>query len=177
MCFLQTLANTHNTKLTKCNLKNLSKNQELRKNSLTEFDGIAQLSDADSITIDTMDCDTKLSHNPMAEGQKMKDLLEQKTLLAIEPYVLSILEENIDLNLPHQNIEQINSVLQKITSQMSAQTTCYFRAGRAYLRISHEMGDIGNLFFKSLFYNILKDFGKSYHLQTQENTICVICRV
>jgi len=159
-------------------LKSLSKNQELNKNSLTEFDGIVRLSDADSITIDALACTTKLSNDPMTGGQKMKDLLEQKTMLAIEPYVLLILEENkVDPNLQYQNVEQINSVLQKITSQMSAQTTCYFRAGRAYLRINHEMGDIGNLFFKSLFYNILKDSRKDYHLQTQENTICAICRI
>lgn len=178
VCFSQTLANTHNIKLTKCNLKNLSKNQELNKNSLTEFDGIAQLSDADSITIDALACTASLSNNSVIEGQKMKDLLEQKTILAIEPYVLSILEQNrVDPNVPNQTVEQINSVLQKIASQMSAQMTCYFRAGRIYLRISHEMGYIGNLFFKSLFYAILKDFGKNYHLQTQENTICAICKI
>ncbi|MFI5417176.1 MAG: hypothetical protein ACHQW9_03895 [Nitrososphaerales archaeon] len=178
VCFLQTLANTHNTKLTKCNLKNLSKNQEFSKNSLTEFDGIAQMSDVDSITIDKLDCAASPSNNPVTGGQKMKDLLEQKTILAIEPYVLAVLEENkVDPGLQHQNLEQISSVLQKIASQMSAQTTCYFRAGRAYLRISHEMGDIGNIFFKSLFYNVLKDFGENYHLQTQENTICAICKI
>jgi len=161
-----------------CSLKSLSKNRELSKNSLTEFENIAHLSNADSITIDALDCATALSNNPVVGGRKMKDLLEQKMLLAIEPYVLAILEESkVSSDLQYRNVEQINSVLQKIASQMSAQTICYFRAGKAYLRISHELGDIGNLFFKSLFYNILKDFGKSYHLQTQENAICAICRV
>lgn len=174
--FLQTLTNTRNTKLTKCNLKNLSKDQELSKNLPTEFDDIAQLSDL--VTIDALTHTPKLSNNPAIGGVQMKNLLEQKTLLAMEPYVLSILDENkVDPNLPYQNIEQINSVLQKITAQMYAQTTCYSRAGKSYLRISHEMGDIGNLFFKSLLYNLLKDFGNGYHLQTQENTICAICRI
>lgn len=176
MCFSQTLANTHNTKLTKCNLKNLSKSQELSKNSLTEFDGIARLSDADSITIDALDR-TALSNTPTTGGQKMKDLLEQKTILAIEPVVLSILEENKVGSIQHQTSERIDFILQKIAFQMSAQATCYFRAGRLYLRISHQMGDVGNLFFKSLFYAILKDFGKSYHLQARENTVCAICKI
>lgn len=159
-------------------MENSSKNQELNKNSLTEFDGIIRLSNADSITIDELDCITKLSNDVAIGGRKIKDLLEQKTILAIEPYVLSILEEHkVDPSLQRQTIEQIDSVLQKVASQMSAQMTCYFRAGRAYFRISHEMGDIGNLFFKSLFYNILKDFGENYHLQTQENTICAICKI
>ncbi len=148
----------------------------MSKNSSTEFDDIAQLSDV--VTIDALDHASKLSNNPTIGGQQMRNLLEQKTLLAMEPYVLSILDENkVDPNLPYQNIEQINSVLQKIASQMSAQATCYSRAGKSYLRISHEMGDVGNLFFKSLFNNLLKDFGNDYHLQTQENTICAICRI
>ena len=159
-------------------MENSSKDQELNKNSLTEFDGITRLSNADSITIDGLDCITKLPNNVAIGGRKIKDLLEQKTILAIEPYVLSILEEHkADPSLQRQTIEQIDSVLQKVASQMSAQMTCYFRAGRAYFRISHEMGDIGNLFFKSLFYNLLKDFGENYHLQTQENTICAICKI
>lgn len=155
-------------------MKNLSKNQEPNKISLTEFDGIAQLSNVDQITIDALEC-AKVTN--VQKGQKMKDFLEQKANMAIEPYVLAILEENTDRNLQHLNIEGINSVLQKITSQMSAQTTCYFRAGKAYLRINHEMGDIGNLFFKSLLNNILKDFGENHHIQTQENAVCVICRI
>ena len=141
---------------------------------MTEFDSIAQLSNVDQITIDALEC-TKLTN--IQKGQKMKDFLEQKAAMAIEPYVLSILKENIDQNSKNLNIEEINSILQKITSDMSAQTNCYFRAGKAYLRVNHKMGDIGNLFFKSLLNNILKDFGETPHLQTQENSICVICRI
>jgi hypothetical protein len=164
-------------KINKCNLKNLSKHQESNKDRLTEFDGIVHLSDADQIMINEMERATK-STGSMREWQKIKDLLEQKATSAIEPYVLAILEENkVSPGLRYENIEQVNSVLQKITSPMSAQTTCYFRAGKAYLRISHNMGDIGNLFFKSLFYNVLKNFGGHYHIQTQENTICAICRI
>jgi hypothetical protein len=140
---------------------------------MTEFDGISQLSNVDQITIDALEC-TKLTNMP--KGQKMKDFLEQKASLAIEPYVLSILKENIDQNSKNPNIEEINSILQKITSEIPAQTTCYFRAGKAYLRVNHEMGDIGNLFFKALLNNILKDFGDP-HIQTQENSTCAICRI
>ena len=157
-------------------MKNLSKNRGLRKSTPTEFDGILRLPNADHTTIDEMDCAANPADSPQ-EWQKIKSLLEQKAALTIEPYVLAVLEENnVDPGSQYQNIGQINSVLQKITSPMSAQTTCYFRAGRAYLRISHEMGDIGNLFFKSLLYNVMKNFGENYHLQTQENTVCVICR-
>lgn len=158
-------------------MKNLSKNRGLRKSQPTEFDGILQLPNADHTTIGEMECAANLTGSSQ-EWQKIKNLLEQKAALAIEPYVLAVLEENkVDPYSQYQNIGQINSVLQKITSSMSAQTICYFRAGRAYLRINHEMGDIGNLFFKSLLYNVLKNFGENYHLQTQENTVCVICRV
>lgn len=158
-------------------MKSLSKNQELSKNSsLTEFDDIAQLSNIGQITIHELECAAKLTN--VQEGQKTKDLLEQIAIQSIEPYVLAILKENkVDTNLQHQNIEQINSTIQKIAFLMSAQTTCYFRAGKSYLKINHEMGDIGNLFFKSLFYNILKNSGENYHIQTQENTICAICRI
>lgn len=158
-------------------MQNLSKKQESNKGTLTEFDGIVRLSDADQITIDEMEGATEPAGS-VREWQKTKDLLEQKATSAIEPYVLAILEENkVDPDLQYQNIGQINSVLQKILSSLPAQTTCYFRAGKAYLRISHEMGDIGNLFFKSLFYNVLKNFGEDYHIQTQKNTICAICRI
>ena len=157
-------------------MKNLSKNQESNKDSPNEFDGIIQLSDADQITIDALERTPKLTDSVQV-GQKMKDLLEQKATMAIAPYVLAILEENkVDPDLQHRNIEQINSILQKIISPMSAKTTCYFRAGKAYLRISHEMGDVGNLFFKSLFYNVLKNFGENYHIQTRENTVYMIYR-
>lgn len=157
-------------------MKSLSRNLKPNKDTLTEFDRIARLSDADQITIGEMERAAVAGSG--LEWQKVKDLLEQKATSAIEPYVLAVLEENkASPDLQYQNIEQIRSVLEKITSPMSAQTTCYSRAGKTYLRISHEMGDIGNLFFKSLFYNVLKDFGESYHIQTQENTICAICRI
>ncbi|TBR12099.1 MAG: hypothetical protein EPO62_00625 [Candidatus Nitrosotenuis sp.] len=157
-------------------MKSLSKSQEPNKGTLTEFEGVARLSDADHLTINEVGRATMAGS--AQEWQKIKDLLEQKATSAIEPYVLAILEENkASPGLQRQTLEQTRSILEKIASPMSAQTTCYFRAGKAYLRISHEMGDIGNLFFKSLFCNILKDFGGHYHIQTQENTICAICRI
>lgn len=155
-------------------MKSLSKNKESNKDLLTEFEGIARMSNADQVTID----DVELAADSVRKWQKIRDLLEQKATSAIEPYVLAILEENkIDPDAQYRNIEQINFVLQKALSSLPAQTTCYSRAGKAYLRISHEMGDMGNLFFKSLFYNVLKNFGEDYHVQTQENTICAICRI
>ena len=132
------------------------------------------MSDVDPVTIDDVD----LAANPVSKWQKTRELLEQKATSAIEPYVLAILQENkIGLDAQYQNIEQIDSVLQKALFSLPAQATCYSRAGKAYLRVSHEMGDIGNLFFKSLFYNVLKNFGDDYHIQTQENAICAICRI
>jgi hypothetical protein len=155
-------------------LKNLSKSQESNKDLLTEFERIARLSDADQVTID----EVELAADPASKWQKTRDLLEQKATSAIEPYVLAILQENkIGLDAQYQNIRQIESVLQKALSSLPAQATCYSRAGKAYLRVSHEMGDMGNLFLKSLFYNVLKDFGDDYHIQTQENAICAICRI
>ena len=158
-------------------MKNLSKNRGLRKNIPTEFDDILQLPSADHMTMSEMECATKLT-GLVHERQKIRDLLEQKATLAMESYVLAVLEENkVDPELQYQNIGQINSILQKITSSMPAQTTCYSRAGKSYLRINHEMGDVGNLFFKSLLYNVLKNSGESYHVQTQENAVCAICRI
>lgn len=155
-------------------MKNLSKSQESNKDLLTEFERIARLSDADQVTID----EVELAADPASKWQKTRDLLEQKATSAIEPYVLAILQENkIGLDAQYQNIRQIESVLQKALSSLPAQATCYSRAGKAYLRVSHEMGDMGNLFLKSLFYNVLKDFGDDYHIQTQENAICAICRI
>ena len=148
-----------------------------RKTQPTEFDGILQLPNADHTTIDGMECDAKPTVS-IQEWQQMRDLLEQKATLALEPYVLAVLEENnSDPDSQYRNIGQINSVLQKIASQMSAQATCYFRAGKAYMRVNHEMGDVGNLFFKSLLNNVLKNFGENYHMQTQENSVCAICRI
>jgi hypothetical protein len=158
-------------------LNNLSKNRVPRKTQPTEFDGILQLPSADHTTIDEMECDAKPTVYAR-EWQKIRDLLEQKATLAMEPYVLAVLEENkADLDSQYRNIGQINSILQKIASQMSAQATCYFRAGKAYMRVNHEMGDVGNLFFKSLLNNVLKNFGENYHMQTQENSVCAICRI
>ncbi|HSA98960.1 MAG TPA: hypothetical protein VLF17_07765 [Candidatus Nitrosotenuis sp.] len=158
-------------------MKSLPKSQESSKDPPTEFDGIMRLSNVDQITIDELER-AQESTCSLQGGQKVRDLLEQKMALAIEPYVLEVLQENkANVILQHHDIGQINSILQKIAFPMSAQTTCYFRAGRAYLRITHELGDVGNLFFKSLFHNILKNSGKSYHIQAQENTVCAICRV
>ncbi|MBI5378325.1 MAG: hypothetical protein HZA82_06850 [Thaumarchaeota archaeon] len=112
-------------------MKNLSKNKESNKDMLTEFDGIMRLSDAEQITINEVD--QSAMADSVHEWQKIKDLLEQKATDAIEPYVLAILEENkVDPDLQYQSIEQVDSILRKITSPMSAQTTCYFRAGKAY---------------------------------------------
>ncbi len=157
-------------------MQNLSKNKKSNKDALTEFEGIMHLSDVDRATIDDVERATVVGS--VWEWQKTRDLLEKKVTSAIEPYVLAILEENkVDPDSQYRNIEQIDSVLQKVLSSLPAQITCYFRAGKTYLRISHEMGDIGNLFFKSLFYNVLKNYGEHYHIQTQENTICAICRI
>ena len=175
MCFLQTRSNTHIIKLTKCSLQNLPKSQDPETNLIfTEFDTVARLHD-DQIRIETLSC-AKLPDAEHVE-KTMKDLLEQKAMLGVEQYVLQMLEENhAHSALKPKNIEQINSILQKITESIPADLACYSRAGKTYLRVSHGMGDVGNLFFKSLLNNVLKDFGDAY-VGMRENAVCAICRI
>lgn len=82
------------------------------------------------------------------------------------------------LNKKIQNHEQIAQVLQEIASRIgSIQTNYYFRAGRAYFTINHGMGPAGNLFFKSVFENLLQDAKENCHFTTQENSFCAIIRI
>jgi hypothetical protein len=59
----------------------------------------------------------------------------------------------------------------------SVQIDNYFRAGRAYFTIRHEMGQKGNLFFKSVFDNILKGSVEKPHVTNKQDEICVIFRI
>lgn len=175
VCFLQTQSNTHNIKLIRYNLQNISKSQDTEKNLVfTEFDTIVKLPSHDQIRIETLPL--ALSDS-VCVGQTTKDLLEQKAMLGVEQYVLQILGGNqADSALRAKNIEQINSVLQKIIVSIPADLACYSRAGKTYFRISHSMGSVGNMFFKSLLYNVLKDIGNVY-VGTHENTVCAVCRI
>jgi hypothetical protein len=82
------------------------------------------------------------------------------------------------LNKKIQNHKQIAQVLQEIASRIgSIRTDYYFRAGRAYFTIDHSMGPAGNLFFKSVFDNLLQNAKENSHFITQENSFCAIIRI
>jgi hypothetical protein len=81
------------------------------------------------------------------------------------------------LNKKIQNHKQIDQVLQEIATRIgSVHANYYFRAGRAYFTINHGMGPAGNLFFKSVFDNLLQN-AKNSHFITQENNFCAIIRI
>ncbi len=83
-----------------------------------------------------------------------------------------------ELSKKIQNHKQIATILQEMASRIgSIQTDYYFRAGRTYFTINHGMGPAGNLFFKSVFENLLQDAKENSHFITQENNFCAIIRI
>jgi len=83
-----------------------------------------------------------------------------------------------ELSKKIQNHKQIAIILQEMASRIgSIQTDYYFRAGRTYFTINHGMGSAGNLFFKSVFENLLQDTKENSHFITQENKFCAIIRI
>ncbi len=78
-----------------------------------------------------------------------------------------------------QSHEQIAEVLNDLASKIGmVQTSYYFRAGRNYFTINHAMGKAGNLFFKSVFDNLLKGCSNEKpHVITDQKSICVIFRI
>jgi hypothetical protein len=82
------------------------------------------------------------------------------------------------LNFTIQNHKQVAEILQEIASKLDrTQINHYFRAGRAYFTISHEMGNAGNLFFKSVFDNLLQGTKGKSHSMLNQNTFCIIFRL
>lgn len=77
-----------------------------------------------------------------------------------------------------QNHEQIAAILEDLSSKIGMmQTSHYFRAGKTYFTINHVMGKAGNLFFKSLFENLLRHYKEKPHVVSEQNGICVIFRI
>jgi hypothetical protein len=129
----------------------------------TEFDAIGRF-DADSLTIHTFDSDA------MTEGE-FRQLLEKRIARAIDPVAKSILG-----GTKSSNTGQIDAVMKNIQSKIpSTKISQYFRAGKNYYTINHKFGHAGNLFFKSVFDDLLKE-NQGCYITTQENSICIICR-
>lgn len=144
------------------------------KNSLSkldkkpsEFDDLSRL-DLDALTIQTLAFPKSKS-----EGE-IKQILEKRIVDAVVPVATSLMGS---LEKP-EGTRQIDNILQNITSKVpSIQISHYFRAGKHYFTINHKMGYAGNILFKSIFDNFLKENQDNAYLITQENGICVICRV
>lgn len=100
----------------------------------------------------------------------------------IEQLSLSMLASH-GIELPQysyvaQNHKQVVAFLQELESRIDLmQTSHYFRAGRAYLTVNHSMGKAGNLFFKSVFDNLLKECKEKPHVVSDEKSVCVIFRI
>lgn len=144
------------------------------KNSLSklgkkpsEFDDLSRL-DLDALTIQA------LAFSKYKSESEIKQILEKRIVGAVVPIATSLMGS---LEKP-EGTRQIDDILQNITSQIpSIQISHYFRAGKHYFTINHKMGYAGNILFKSIFDNFLKENQDNVYLITQENSICVICRV
>ncbi|MGQ0771758.1 MAG: hypothetical protein ACT4NT_03185 [Nitrososphaerota archaeon] len=133
----------------------------------SEFEDLGRL-DLDALTIQTLEFSKFKS-----EGE-IKQILEKKITDAVIPIATSLIGSLEKL----ESTRKIDRLLQSITSKIpSAQMSHYFRAGKHYFTINHKMGYAGNILFKSIFDNFLKERQDNAYLITQENSICVICRV
>lgn len=164
MCKIHTRSNTFVKKLTRCNLKNsLSK---LDKKP-SEFENLGRL-DLDALTFQT------LAFSKSKSESEIKQILEKRIAGAVVPIATSLMGS---LEKP-EGTGQIDTILQNLTSKIpSVQTSHYFRAGKHYFTINHKMGYAGNILFKSIFDNFLKGNQDNTYLITQENHLCVICRI
>jgi hypothetical protein len=125
----------------------------------------------------------KLNHNELKmetigatfeSQEEIRQLLEQRIAKAMIPVARSLLA-----NPAHeQDSNQIKLILESIATRMpSVEVQQYFRAGKNYFTINHQMGYAGNIFFKTLFDMVLgKNQDKSYQL-IQENRFSIICRL
>jgi hypothetical protein len=100
-------------------------------------------------------------------------LLEQRITRAVIPVAQSLFTDASGA----QDMNQINLILENIAAKIpSVQTQHYFRAGKNYFTVNHQMGYAGNVFFKIIFDALLKESrDKSYQI-AQENCFCVIYR-
>ncbi|MEW6042647.1 MAG: hypothetical protein AB1608_00065 [Thermoproteota archaeon] len=104
----------------------------------------------------------------------MRQLLEQRIAKTVAPVVQSLLKDS----LSKKDSNQIHLIFESIAAKIpSIKVQHYFRAGRNYFTINHQMGQVGNIFFKTMFDILLKENkDKSYQL-SQENSFCIICRI
>ncbi|MFN3654275.1 MAG: hypothetical protein ACK4TO_02995 [Candidatus Nitrosotenuis sp.] len=105
--------------------------------------------------------------------EEIRQLLEQRIAKAMIPVAQSLLADPA----LEQDSNQIKLILESVATRIpSVEVQQYFRAGKNYFTINHQMGYVGNIFFKTLFDMVLgKNQNKSYQL-VQENRFSIICR-
>jgi hypothetical protein len=133
----------------------------------SEFEDLGRL-DLDVLTIQT------LAFFKSKSEDELKQILEKRIMGAVAPIATSLMCSLEKL----EGTGQIDTILQNLASKIpSVQINHYFRAGKHYFTINHKMGYAGNILFKSIFDNFLKENQDNAYLTTQENGICVICRI
>lgn len=133
----------------------------------SEFEDLGRL-DLDALTFQTL-----AFFKSKSEGE-LKQILEKRITGAVAPIATSLMGSLEKF----EGTWQIDVMLQNLASKIpSVQTSHYFRAGKHYFTINHKLGYEGNILFKSIFDNFLKENQDNAHLITQENGICVICRI
>lgn len=106
--------------------------------------------------------------------EEIRKLLEQRITKAMTPVAQSLLADPA----LEQGSNQVRLILESIAARIpSVEIQQYFRAGKNYFTINHQMGYAGNIFFKTLFDIVLgKNQDKSYQL-VHENRFSIICRL
>ncbi|MEM3064632.1 MAG: hypothetical protein QW177_04585 [Candidatus Nitrosotenuis sp.] len=105
--------------------------------------------------------------------EEVRQLLEQRIEKAVAPVARLLFTDFA--NEKYQN--QIKSILKSVTTKIpSVKVQQYFRAGKNYLTIDHQMGYAGNMLFKALFDMIFCKNQELYYL-TQDNRFSIICRI
>lgn len=105
--------------------------------------------------------------------EEVKQLLEQRIAKAVAPVAQSLLADFVS----EQDPNQIKSILKNITTKIpSVKIQQYFRAGKNYFTIDHQMGHAGNMLFKVLFDMVFCKNQELYHL-AQGNRFSIICRI
>ncbi len=144
------------------------------KNSLSKLDKkSSEFEDLNRLDLDALTIQTLTSSTFTSEGE-IKQILEKKIAGVVIPIATSLMD-NLE---KFEGIGKTEHILQNITSKIpSTQMSHYFRAGKHYFTINHKMGYAGNILFKSIFDNFLKENHDNAYLITQENSVCVICRI
>jgi len=94
-----------------------------------------------------------------------------------EQKINSMMSDMVDSILAQNRNENPQVILQTITSKIPSTVLLrYARAGKNYVSIDHTMGDLGNLFFRSMFDRIMMNQPCEHHTATQQNKISFIFR-